>query len=112
MTRRVVAIEGKQTLDGRLILPGAISMRKDTIPVGNGGYTERIGMAGLFGRDEETGEISLEISTVYNLTSLNVHVTLNNLVINEDSMVIESADLIGVFISIDSSAWPELNRKE
>ena len=117
MTRRVVAIEGKRTRDGRLLNPGSIKMNKDVIPVGAPGYTDVIGKAGWFVRNDETGEISLDIVTNHELIdNFNVHISLYNLVVDEPydgmTMVIQSGTLMGIFVSLGESAWPELNRKE
>jgi hypothetical protein len=83
----------------------------------NSGYSVPIGQATDFERNEETGEISLDIVTKYELIdNVNVHITLYNIVRNDptdvEEMVIESADLESVFVSIGDSAWPELNRKK
>jgi hypothetical protein len=117
MTRRVVAIEGKETRDGRLILPGAITMKNDVIPV-MVDSTIFVGSATDFNRNEETGEISLDITLKVMLEGisedLNIHTSLYSLVIRDEDepMVIQEATLVSLFMSLGESAWPELNIKE
>lgn len=60
--RVVVAIEGKQYADGRIIMPGAIKCTDDKIPVSsNFDWSNIVGVASNMERNEETGEITMEI---------------------------------------------------
>lgn len=60
--RKVVAIEGKKTIDGRLLLPGSLeSADRAFIPVMVLAGEAIIGTARDFERNEETGELSYEI---------------------------------------------------
>lgn len=62
--RYVAAIEGKPTKDGRLIVHGALTMEDEKIPVvRNFDQTQIVGVATDFQRDEDTGEISFEVSS-------------------------------------------------
>jgi len=117
MPRRVVAIEGKRTMDGRLLKPGSITIKNKTIPVTTDGYHTAIGKATDFERNDETGEISLDIITKYELPDdINAHISLFHLVCSDPqddkTMVIESGTLVGVFLSLGGSAWPELSTKK
>jgi len=116
MTRRVVAIEGKRTQDGRMLKPGSIKFNKKSIPVTTDGSYTVVGKAKDFERDEETGEISLDIILKFKIPGeVNAHISLYELVCTKNSydddedMVIESGTLVGIFLSIGGSAWPELS---
>lgn len=114
MTRRVVAIEGKTTRDGRLLLPGSIIMKKDVIPVMDDGFIA-VGKATDFERNDETGEISLDIITKDELPEgINAHVSIYNLVADTlpHSLIIKSGTLVSIFLSMGDSAWPELSSKD
>lgn len=118
MPRRVVAIEGKRTVDGRILMPGSIKFDKKSIPVTTDGYYTVVGKATDFERNDETGEISLDIITKYDFPDdINAHISLYELVCkkssydNDEDMVIESGTLVGIFLSIGGSAWPELSYK-
>lgn len=111
MTRRVIAFEGKPTIDGRLILPGAITVDNESIPVTTDWYRTTNGKATKFERNEDTGEISMDIWTSVEMPyGMNTHVSLFELVSHtgeNDVMVIESAVLKGIFLSTGLSAWTE-----
>lgn len=64
--RKVVAIEGKPMLNGRLLLNGSLEPAKDVIPVTcwmawSDPAGDVVGRATDFQRDSETGRISFEI---------------------------------------------------
>lgn len=60
--RKVVAIEGRPTVDHRYIMPGALEPGSERLPVSLGfRWEEIIGIATDFQRNKETGEISFEI---------------------------------------------------
>lgn len=62
MTRYVVAYEGKRAIDGFFVQPGALYLKRDIVPVTYSfDYTDVIGVARDLERNEETGEVSLEI---------------------------------------------------
>jgi len=111
MTRKVVAFEGKITVDGRFILPGAITVKEGFIPVTTDWYKSAAGRAGYFERDDSTGEISMDISMQGELPEgMNTHVSLFEIVSHVDEnnvMVIESAVLKGIFLSTGLSSWME-----
>jgi hypothetical protein len=61
-SRYVVAYEGKPTIDKRVIEPGALTMPDHRVPVVRSfNYEDVIGYAEEFERNEETGEISVEV---------------------------------------------------
>jgi hypothetical protein len=114
MTRRVVAIEGKETRDGRLILPGAITVTKDVIPI-MVDTTTIVGAATAFDRNKFNGEISFEITLKEGVSEdLNLHASMYSLVFRDEGepMAIKKANLVSLFMSLGESAWPELNIKE
>lgn len=63
MTRKIIAREGKPTvLPGIWLDKDAIKMEKDRVPVVHSfNYEEQAGWASDLKRDEETGEVSVEV---------------------------------------------------
>lgn len=116
MTRKVVAIEGRQTVDGRLLIPGSLTVKDNSISVAR--YLDEfgtpmvVGKATDFNRDVETGEISFDIITRDNLPEdLNAHVYLTHIVCtalqSDGAMVIDSAIIRHIYLSADSFGWKE-----
>ena len=113
MTRRVVAFEGKPTMDRRLLLPGSLIVESRPIPVTIGTVTavsphEIIGTAIDFERNEETGEISFDITTEEELSeNLNGHMFCTNLVFHteNDVMIIEEALIRQIYFSEAAQGW-------
>lgn len=78
MTRYVVAYEGKPMRDGRFIEKGALRVNRDFIPVTLGyNYSEIVGRASGFERDEETGAISFEIETAADVSEMVARMSAN-----------------------------------
>ena len=113
MTRRVVAFEGKPTMDRRLLLPGALTVESRPIPVTMGSVTsvsphEIIGTAIDFERNEETGEISFDVTTDDELSeALNAHLFCTNLVFHKenDVLIIEEALIRQIYFSEAAQGW-------
>jgi hypothetical protein len=104
MTRHVVAYEGKKSIDGLLIQPGALRVIKDNIPVTPAfDYTQLIGSASDFQRNEETGELSMEIETEYELTDLNATIAISDVVLDGKNVVAE-----GVIVQVAFLTGPKL----
>lgn len=65
MSRHVIAYEGKRAIDGFFVQPGALYTKRDRVPVTVGfdfGVNESvIGVARDLERNEETGEVSMEV---------------------------------------------------
>jgi hypothetical protein len=113
MTRKVVAFEGKETVDKRLILPNALTLDETTIPVvmylDKFGSPTNVGKANTFKRVFETGEISFDILTDNKaFEDLTAVIFVTNMVthMNEDAvMVIESAIIRSINLVSSDSAW-------
>jgi len=115
MTRRVVAFEGKQTVDGRLILPDSLIVKNAKLPVmiypDKNGVPKVIGRAKVFNRDSATGEISFDITTQHKLSDdLNTHIFLSDLVSRDENgvLVIEYGNIRGIYVSNAAWGWTEL----
>lgn len=75
--RHLVAIEGTSMRDGRLILPGALYVQEERLPVTFGfNYSQIKGYATDFKRNDETGEITFEIYTTEDLPKDQVHASV------------------------------------
>lgn len=115
MTRRVVGYEGKETIDGRVLLPYALIPEGSSIDIGTTLETpdkivKIIGKAVDFERDEKTGEISFDILLREEpLGDLNAHLVLSHVLCyatrNDGVMVIESAIIRGIHLSNSHSSW-------
>lgn len=118
MTRKVVAIEGKQYLDGRLFLPGSLIPVDGSIlvikhfDVSISGSKNMPGKATDFERNDDTGEISFNIIMRDELPEdLNAHVFLTHItcseILNDGAMVIDSAIIREIYLSKDQQGWSD-----
>ena len=112
MTRRIVGFEGKPSIDKRLILSGALTVKASTIPVMkyiDKGFTPTIiGKATDFERDVETGALSFDINTEDKLSEeLNTHMYCDSLEYHttNDVMIIEAGVIRGISVSETLGAW-------
>ena len=120
ITRKVVAFEGKPTVDGRLILPGALTVEYRPVVVTIGPVTaydpnQIIGKAIDFERNDETGAISFDVITEKELSEkLNGHMFCTNLVyhMDNDVMIIEEATIRQIYFSESPQGWSSLTIKE
>jgi len=113
MTRKVVAFEGKETTDKRLITPNALEVQDGAIPIltylDEFGTPTFVGKATEFERNSTNGEISFDIHTKDEFNNLNPVIFLTNMLYHMDDgiMIIDSGVIRSVNLTSIDSAWTE-----
>jgi hypothetical protein len=115
--RRIdLAIEGVRTVDGKMILPGALTWTKEPVPVTTREDTNVVGVVGKAQkfRRSENGVVSAEVwlhaeyGAGVDLDHVNTHIAITT--VESGPTGITSGSLHGVYLSTASGAWPTLDR--
>jgi hypothetical protein len=111
--RTEVAIEGKPSVDGRLVEPGALKWPMDPVPVRAGGAEAAVivGKADRFARDRGTVScrVLLREGAVGREHNAHLDVRLDKSRREDALLVVEDAKILGLYLTPAPGAWPELD---
>ena len=119
-----LCIEGKQTVDGRYLVPGALRFPEGPVPVTTPGPrhgNEVVGKAEGFRRGEDGvvyGTVTLEAGSPIDLDNVNSHIEVSDPEYDDRGgpgvgtrpLVIERGTLRGVYLSAGPGGWPQIDR--